>query len=325
VPLGLLPLLLVAALPSGRAPLRLELQPCADVDQATIRRVVAMELDAALADEGQSAAVTTAKAECSEGRVSLTIDDPVTGKSSTRTVDLNGQPPAVRSRLLGLAISEAVLASWIELHLAHEQRWSPTMTLATFEARRDAAEIAERRLQSRPPEPASPATDVGAGPSARWFSSGLRMFGAAARVRHWLGAYPSAGVGLDADGGYGTADTPDLAHASAASASLAPALFVRADIARVEVTAAAGWRMGLARLSAEPSSPRRWGGASLRGWGGPFLSVELGVPLSRSVFLHAEVESGYALMAARGRLDSVQVIGLERSWLSTVLSLGTRL
>jgi hypothetical protein len=325
VHLGLVALVAMAALPSGRAPLRLEFERCADIDPATVGRVVAIELDAALADERQSDAVTTAKAECSDGRVSLTIDDPVTGKSSTRTVELLGQPQGLRSRLLGLAISEAVLASWIELHLAREQRWSPAMTFAAFEARRDAADIAERRLQSTTREPVSPRTDVTLGPSARWFSSGLRMLGAAAHVRHWLGSYPNAGLGLDADGGYGTADEPYVAHASAASASLAPKLLVRADVAHVEITAGAGWRMGLARLSAEPSSPRRWGVASVRGWGGPFLAVELSVPLSHSVFLHAEVETGYAVIAARGRIDSTQVIGIEGSWLGTVLSLGTRL
>ena len=63
----------------------------------------------------------------------------------------------------------------------------------------------------------------------------------------------------------------------------------------------------------------------VRAWGGPFLAVAISVPLWRSVFLHAEVESGYTVVAARGRIDSVQVIGIEGSWLGTVVSLGTRL
>lgn len=323
--LGLVAFLAMASLPPGRAPLRLEFQGCTDVDQATVRRVVAIELDAALADERQADAVTTARAACGDGRVNLLIDDPVTGKSSTRSVDLDGQPPGVRSRLLGLAISEAVLASWIELHLAREQRWSPGMTLAEFEARRDAAEIAERRLQAAPREPASSQKDLALGPSARWFSSGLRTLGAAARARRWLASYPSAGLGLDVDGTYGTSDVPNLAHASAASASCAPALLVRAPVARVAITAAAGWRVGLARLSAEPTNPRRWGAATWRGWSGPFLAVELGVRLSRAVFLHAAIESGYAAVPARGRVDSAQVIAVEGSWLGTMLALGTSL
>jgi hypothetical protein len=322
---GLLALLALSAPQTGRAPLRLEFEHCADIEQGTVGRVVSMELDAELADERQGGAVTTARAECANGHVKLTIDDPVTGKSSTRTVDLDGQPQGVRSRLLGLAVSEAVLASWLELHLAREQRWAPAMTLASFEARREAAEIAERRLQVPSSQPTSPRTDLAVGTSARWFSSGLHTLGAAVAARHWFGRYPSAGVGLDVEGGYGTAGVSNLAQARAASGSLAPCLLVRADVAHVEITASAGWRMGLARLSAEPASDRRWGSARFRGWGGPLLAVKLSLPVSSSIFVNAEVESGYAVIAARGRLDSTQVIGLAGSWLGTVLSLGTRL
>jgi hypothetical protein len=323
--LGVLALLAMSTLPTGHAPLRLKFEHCTDIDQSTVGRVVTIELDAALADERQVGAVTTARAACNGGHVDLTIDDPVTEKSSTRTVALDGQPQSVRSRLLGLAISEAVLASWLELHLAREQRWAPSITLASFEARREAADIAERRLQIASRQPTSPRTDIAAGPSARWFSSGLRTLGAVVAARHWLRSYPNAGVGLDVEGGHGTGGVANLAQASATSGSIAPSLLVRADVAHLAIRASAGWRMGLARLSADPVSTRRWGSASVRGWGGPFLSVEFSVPLSRFVFLSAEVESGYAVVAARGRIDSTPVIGIEGSWLATVLSLGTRL
>jgi hypothetical protein len=321
---GVLALLAMATAPSGHAPLRLELEQCADIDRVIVSRVVTVELGAALADEGQAGALTTAKVECSGENVSLNIDDPVTGKSSTRAMSLAGQPRSFRSRLLGLAISEAVLASWVELHLAPESTWSPSLTAASLQTRREAADIAERRLQATVRAPAEPRSEIAAGPSLRWFSSGLRMLGLSAGAKHWLKRLPSAGVGLDLDVGYGTHTVPGVARASATSGSLAPCLLVRATLARVVVTAGAGFRLGLARLSAEPESSLRWGRASLRVWTGPFLAIDVSVLLGRSIFVRAQAESGYAVVAARGRVDSYQVIGMEGSWLGTVLSLGTR-
>jgi hypothetical protein len=323
VQLGVLLVLAMAAASPGRAPLRLQLDNCPDIDQATVNRVVTVELQAALMDE--RGVVTTAKAACNGGEVDLTIDDPVTGKSSSRTVPLGGQPPGLHSRLLGLAISEAVLASWVELRLAPEQRWSPSISLASFEARRDAADIAERRLQTvaQTAPPALP--DIAVGPSARWFSSGLRMLGLSGSTRRWLRNHPSAGVGLAFDAGHGETSVPNLARASATSASLAPFMAMRGAFDPVVITAGAGWRAGLARLSADPVRSLRWGQSAWRGWTGPFLGAELTLPVWRATHVSAGVEVGYALVPAHGRIDGTPVIGLEGSWLNALLALGTTL
>jgi hypothetical protein len=316
--------LAMAATSPGRAPLRLEFEHCADIDQAIVNRVVAMELEADLAEARQGAEVTTAKAECSDGRVSLTVDDPVTGKVSTRIVSLDGQGRGVSSRLLGLAISEAVLASWIELHLTRQPDRAPSMTLASLESRREAADIAERRLVTARPTP-SPRSEIAVGPAGRWFSSGLLLFGVSANSRRWSNDYPSAGVGLDVDVGYGTHSVATLARGSALAGSIAPSLLMRSTFAGISVTADAGLRVGLARLSSEPVSPRRWGRPGLRGWLGPFLAVDFAFPLGRRSFLRAAAETGYAAVPARGGIDSVEVIALGGSWLTTVLSFGATL
>ena len=322
--IGLLALLAMAQAPPGRAPLRLQLDKCADIDPAAVSRVVTTELEAALADEREPGAVTTAAAECAAARVRLTIDDPVTGKSTTRSLDLDGQPRGLRSRLLGLAIAEAVLASWIELQLTREASAPPAGAVASPETRREAADIAERRLQGKAARPAA-AREILAGPALRWFSSGLLTYGLAASARHWLDQEPTAGVGLELDGGYGERTLPDVARANATSLSLAPCLLMRSDFGHVMATASAGWRVGLARLSAVPDYLQRSGRSAWRGWTGLFLAVDVVVPLGRSMFLRGSAESGYTLVPAVGGVDSVDVVALEGAWLGAALSLGTKL
>jgi hypothetical protein len=318
----LLALLAAAAVPLGRAPLRLDLEQCPDIDQATLHRVVAMELEAALTDAWEDGAVTTATAECSNGHVRLTIDDPVTGKTTTRAVDLTGQPRGLRSRLLGLAIAEATLASWVELELRPEP---PTPSAAATPAsRREAAHIAGRylRITSRAPAPA--AWEIVAGPGMRWFSPGVLTFALSGGVRHWLDRHPSAGLGLDLDGSYGEHMVDQVARTTATSLSFAPSLLMRSAFAAVTVTAGAGWRGGLARLSAEPAG-MRLGAAGWRAWTGPFLAADLSVPVSGALFVRASVEIGYVLVPARGRLGTTALIELDGAWLGGVLCLGTRM
>jgi hypothetical protein len=324
VHVGVLVLLAVAAAPPGRAPLRLQFDQCPDIDQTTVGRIVAMELEAALAEERPGDAVTTAKAECADGRVRLTVDDPVTGKSTTRTLDLEGQPHRLRSRLLGLAISEAVLASWIELRLAPEPAASQPDAVASPETRREAAHIAERHLQITSSAPLSASWEIVAGPEVRRFSSGLPSYGLSAGARHWLDHRPSAGIGIDVDGSYGEHSVDKVARATATSFSIAPSLLMRSDFGSTTVTAGAGWRFGLARLSAEPFGLRP-GDSAFRAWTGPFLAADLSVPLSDSLFLRGSVEIGYVLVPAHGGVVEGDVIALMGSWLGGLLSLGTKL
>src|SRR5262249_28048912 len=61
--------------------------------------------------------VTRVAAHCFPDRdaVELTVNDPLTGKSLQRSVDLSAAGPAGRPRLLALSIIELVWTSWTEL------------------------------------------------------------------------------------------------------------------------------------------------------------------------------------------------------------------
>jgi hypothetical protein len=322
---ALVVLAVVLAAPVGPAPLRLQLDQCLDLDQATVKRVVAMELQAALSEERPGNTLTSAKVECSDATVRLTVDDPVTEKTTTRTFDLGGQPRSLRSRLVGLALSEAVLASWIELRLAPAPPPRASEEVAWQETRRAAADIAERRLRVVRPAPPPEPAELWVGPGARWFSSGLHTLGLAVSARRWLDPRASAGVGLELDVGYGRRSVSGVAQAAATSLSLAPALLMRSDFAGFVVMAGAGWRLGVAHLTADPASPLRTGRSATRPWTGPFLALSFSVPLGRSFLLGANLETGYVMAPARGGIAGVEVVALSGSWLGGMICLVAKL
>jgi hypothetical protein len=319
-------LLLVAAAPASqtfRAPLHLEMEKCDDLDQAVVKRVLSMELGASLVEVG--GAVTSARAQCRASEVEVIVDDPVTGKATTRVLDLEGQPRDLRSRLLGLAISEAVLASWLELAVSTEPASSMKAPAATPEVRRQAADSAAKNISPDAREGSRYQYEITAGPVVRWFGSGLVVKGLAVDAVHWLPSYPSVGAGLDLDGGYGDRFITNVGRASATSITLAPRLFMRMNLGPLSAMASAGWRAGLARLSSKPESTARVGRAATVGWSGPFLALDLSVGLWHALFVRAGLEGGRVLIPARGTVEGVRVIAFDGAWLGGAILLGMKL
>lgn len=322
---GLLVLVAMAGTPDSRAPLRLRLEQCPDIDQTTVGRVVATELESSLADGRQTGAVTTAKAECENGSVRITIDDPVTAKTTTRTVPLERQPRDLGSRLLGLAISEAVLASWLELQLTPEPPPSQPNPETWSEFHQQVSAITGRKLQATPRRRSSSSWEILLGPSLRGFTSGLRTFGAGGTARYWVEQQRITGLGVDVDVGLGERMVANVASSTATSVSLAPCLLMASDFVDARVSASTGYRLGLARLSAIPTSVLRTGRTAWRGWSGVFLAADLSVSLPAALLLRIGVESGYTIIPARGLVDSVEAIALDGAWLSVLVSVGRKL
>ncbi len=102
-------------------------------------------------------------------------------------------------------------------------------------------------------------------------------------------------------------------------------MLLRSAFGPTALVAGAGWRLGVARLSAQPASALRWGQTAWRAWSGPYFTVALNISLSRSLFLRVTGESGYAIVPAQGGVDSVRAVALDGSWLGGSLALGTTL
>ena len=93
----------------------LEIGACLDVEQAEVRRIVAIELRALMMGSDSAEPITRVAVDCYNPLVEIRIEDPVTGKSLERRIDLSTSERSIRARLLALAIAELVSSSWTEL------------------------------------------------------------------------------------------------------------------------------------------------------------------------------------------------------------------
>jgi hypothetical protein len=302
----------------------LDIDPCTGTDQALVRRLVALELGGTLDDEQPSGAMTVVHADCRDAQVQVVIDDPITGKIISRTLELPDQPRDARSRLLGLAISETVLASWAELAIAPVPTAPSPAGATSPDVVRQVTQIAEDHMRQRTADSSDAAGrwQISAGPALRWFGSGLVEPGLAVRTVHWLQSHALFGTGLDLDLGFAEASVANTGHASALGLSAAPLLAMRTTLGRLAATAGVGWRLGLVHFAGEPVDTLRAGRTAFALWTGPLLALDLDVRISRSAFVRAGVESGLVLLPARGTISGVRVLSFDGSWLRGVLSLG---
>lgn len=320
--------LLLAAWTSAvpdRAPLALELCDCAEIERAVVVRVLSMELGASPAEGERRGPMTTARAECRGSEVRMTIDDPITGKTTTRLLDLAGYPRELRARMLGQAISEAVLASWIELEITPAPALPRSNDPALPEIQRQVAHITERHTSVGTQGDARFRYQLSAGPTMRGFGSGLTAFGLTVMALRWLYAHPSLGVGFDMGGDYGEQSRGELGRVNAMALAVAPRLLMRGRFGPVEIQAGAGWRAGLARLEAQPLDSLRAGRAAFLAWTGPFLDLRLLIGFGRSSFVSVGIESGRVLLPAAGTIEGTRVVALDGSWLGGVITVGTKL
>jgi hypothetical protein len=98
--------------------LRLALEQCRELDAGRVGRIVGSSLHARIVgSEEVSDSTTRAYIRCDEGAASLRVEDPITGKVSERELDLRAVDRRARERLLSLALSELIEASWLEVRI----------------------------------------------------------------------------------------------------------------------------------------------------------------------------------------------------------------
>jgi hypothetical protein len=140
----------VLLLGTGRAraepdlPVKLELGECPDLDEAEIRRIAAAELRARPStDSGPN--VLEIGVTCEGSRVQIRVKDPLSHKGVQRSFNLGLSDPKARSRLVAIAATELVLASWAELEVGRPLTVEPEGGAPTDAEKRAAAEIAAAR------------------------------------------------------------------------------------------------------------------------------------------------------------------------------------
>lgn len=240
--------------------------------------------------------------------VELQVFDPLTAKTLRRSFDLMQEPEEMRSRLLAMAISELVQASWLELRYNPEPQVKPIGKVETPKV----VEVAKESLSS---------------PRFFWApaASTLRM----AELRPFLvgGGFSVTGIlGIsywDLQAMWLTAEL----HRSSGSLRLSPT-GLRANIGLTEVLGparlfvGAGGRFGLLSIGAQPKSlavtvPGQ--GSTL--WGGVVGILGAVWRAARYVEPALELEAGYLLRGVTITIPTAPSIHVRGPWLAAHIRL----
>ena len=120
-----------------------ELQSCSGLSVPAVRRILAAELGAELAD-APGPGVTTAVVVCHDHDAELRVQDPLSPKIVTRHINVGAAAPNARARLIAIATSELVLASWSELETNPHRQVEPAWSAATGRGARSCARPGNR-------------------------------------------------------------------------------------------------------------------------------------------------------------------------------------
>lgn len=104
--------------------MRVTVENCEAIDEAEVRRILSAELGASPSNSGGSS-VTEVTVSCERSRVIVRVRDPISRKAIQRSFDIALSDPKARSRLVALASSELILASWVELKTNPKPRVVP--------------------------------------------------------------------------------------------------------------------------------------------------------------------------------------------------------
>lgn len=162
--------MLLLAQPAEAAPprVRLTIDECDRLDEPSVQRIFAADLGASVTAE-YGPDVTEVSIECEGPRVIVRVRDPVSRKNLRRVFDSTSFGDRGESRLIAIAASELVLASWAEL--AHNP--APTVEPEGPKPSVESLTTARGRVRARakPTEIPTPgrAPPVGEPPSAAEF------------------------------------------------------------------------------------------------------------------------------------------------------------
>lgn len=310
-------------------PLQIDLHPCLEVDAPSVRRIVGIELAVEPVDV-DTAGTTRVRASCTRDATLLEVDDGVTGKLTSRQIDLEGTARVARSRLLALSIAELVSASWAELRLRPIEDAAPVFTPVAPQPVRDVARrVIDARLAAAPPPPPGPIRRVS---RARLMIGGT--FGGSGRPAHViggghvealvdLGPRVSLSLGMDLMRGRVRASIGDVRDDRIGWSA---ALVLRRPIGTWWIAGGIGARVGRARLEGDRDAPSaRIVSAP---FGGAFLVGETWRVVWGRLLVGARLELGTVTLPVVGRAGDASgpvVAAVDGAWSTLSLGVGVAL
>ena len=285
-----------AELGRARAPVLLELAACLEPERDAIQRAVRVELGGDPAGAADARAVVV-RVECAaegvDAGIVLEVRPPGTPRRYRYALDWREQPLDARPRLLGLAVTEAVDASRIELVAVSEPAPPPGPGLAGAPAAR---------------APSDWTLALFAGQRAFSPRAGVDLSGAGLMLTRRLSPHLRLGGDLMVEAATALTGAGAI---SVRSASIAPRIAYRAG-GRIHGELGLDLRLGVVGMQGEvlPHGPFV-AGSQVRAWLGPAATAALGADLTPSVALIARFELGLVAVGAtaRDRGEPAAVIG----------------
>jgi hypothetical protein len=291
-----------------------------DYDGPAMRRAFAFELatssaDAELVSSAGDAAVTRIALAC-EGEVAeLTIEDPVTGKSLKRRIQVATTAASARPRLLALAAHELLVASWIELQVAAPKP-ETAGPVATAGTRARARRVARRVLP---------------GPSWALETSALGAIGydgdllAGAGVRVTVDTRWRFGGSADFVAERRNERIDGFGDVEVTSSTAALAAHLGWQFGRFRSRLAAGARVGTATMAGDADAGASVVASSVSGLvASPLARLDLSLAVVGPVTVTTSIEAGVHLLPVRGTVDGMRRTSVDGSWLRGQLAAGWR-
>ena len=302
--------------PDARPRVHLELDPCIPAPAEDVRRILGIELHAALdPSDLPSPLATRVRVGCTGPLAKLHVVDPITGKSLDREIDVMAMAPKAVARLLALAITELVAASWTEAETNPRPAVPPAGPPPPPEMKQAVREAVEQREAGQVVRTWNLSAAVG----ARGGSAGP-IYGGGLGLR--FNAADWGGLSLDATAHYGVSGAP-LGLISQGNLSLGLSAYVQYAAPRYALRAGVGARGGPVWLVGQPYSLDAAAGTTLFGvWGGPMLTASLSVPVYPAIALEASAEAGYVVRPVTALVNGSPAASVEGAWGAVNLGVG---
>lgn len=299
---------LVALALSGSAVARqhprvqLELDACVRAPHEEVRRLLAIELGALLDEHADPGADRTrVRVDCAGAETMLHVEDPISRRSIDRPIDLGATSPIGSARLLALAITELVTASWSEL---------------TEPPRAARAPVAAQPVLEAPPLERLRLSALGLGRGT--FAGAGFLGGAALRLSRYHARHLGWLVELEV--AHGSAAV-SVGSVSTTLLSIGTAFVAHQSWRKIGIHGGIGLRFGAAQLRGESDAGAR--GASFWGpWVGPMATLGLVAAPVRRLALELGLEGGYVVTPVGGLVDGRREVAVEGGWIGLYLGLG---
>lgn len=302
----------------------LELEGCSGLSRPAVRRILAAELGTELAD-APGPGVTTAVVVCHDSDAELRVRDPLSRKVVTRHVDVGAAQPNSRARLVAIAISELVLASWSELETNPDPQVEPAGPPPPPDAREAARDwVAHRATHDLLPaathkKPRRRTFRILAVLSQRaFFAHPGALWGGGARV----GNEPLSHVSwsLDAVIDKGQLES-SIGKYEVETATLGASVYLYERWSWFVARVGGGLRVGGARSVGLPGAQTS-GTSGIAPWGWPLASLSLSARPVEPLVLELAGETSYVLLPLANDKSGVANPSLRGMWYGVELGVG---